>query len=258
MNEFEIITIENDESYVTIDTLVRFSGNGEEPIKALIRKYADKLEAKQEHFSKTVLKGNLKLLPKNNGGTTNWSKVRLNERQAMFLLTLMANSEQVVNFKDDMETEFYKYKNKAMEVKSPMQIVQEAIVIANEQIAKEKAAKQRALKMLNNASLIEYTNEDSNDDIPVEEFCKMLSDKYSVMIGRTMCYMILRELKLVMAESTKPSQRGLMVYLSYRKHERGYSTRVFVSKANKLSKYMLTFLVKNPEINDALGNPFDI
>jgi hypothetical protein len=69
MNEFKIITVEKDESFVTIETLVKFSGNSDQSIKELIRKYETKLEAKQNHFSNVVLKENLKLLPKNNGST---------------------------------------------------------------------------------------------------------------------------------------------------------------------------------------------
>ena len=50
----------------------------------------------------------------------------------------------------------------------------------------------------------------------------------------------------------------LLTLMGNSEHERGYFTRVFVDKADKLAKYMLKFLVSNPEINDALGNPFDI
>jgi len=250
--EFKIVTVEADEAFVTVDTLVKFSGNTEYSVKELIRdNFDDIMEFSNGGATPRELK--------RESGSIIWAKVRLNEDQASYTLTLMANSPEVKLFKKNLIKEFRRLKStNTVETKSPMQLIQEAIVLANEQVAKEKAAKQRALKMLNNATLIEYTNHESDDCIPMEEFCKMISDKYSVMVGRTIVYQILREMGLVMTGSTKPTQRGLLVYLSYRKHERGYATRVFINKANKLSKYMLTFLVKNPEINDALGNPFEI
>ncbi len=253
MEKFKIVTIEKDEAFVTVDTLVKFSGNGEEAIKSSILKYKEELLdfSKEKPFFLTISEGRHK-------GNINWLSIKLNEDQATFLLSLMQNTPEVVKFKVNLVKEFRKLKNLALEVKSPMQLIQEAIVLANEQVEKEKAAKARALNMLQNAKLIEATNEENDDDISVEEFCKMISDKFSVLIGRTMVYHILREMGLIMRDSTKPTQRGLMVYLRYRKHERGYATRVFIHKADKLSKYMLKFLVNNPEINEALGNPFDI
>jgi len=248
-DNFEIVTIENDEAFVTVDTMVKFSGNADYSVKELIREN-----------EKDILEfgGSTPKWEKTENGRFKWDTVRLNEDQASYLLTLMANSPQVKLFKKNLIKEFRRLKDLALEVKSPMQLIQEAIILANEQVEKEKAAKARALNMLQNAKLIEATNEENDDDISVEEFCKMISDKFSVLIGRTMVYHILREMGLVMKDSTKPTQRGLMVYLRYRKHERGYSTRVFIHKADKLSKYMLKFLVNNPEINEALGNPFDI
>ena len=252
MNGFQIITIENDESFVTIDTLVKFSGNAEKAIKTSINKYKTELEGfSEKHFSTLSIKGA-------NNGAMDWSLVRLNEDQATFLLSLMQNTDEVVKFKINLVKEFRRLKNKEIIQLSPMEQMKASLVFASEQVAKEKAAKSRALNMLENAKLIEATNEGTRDDVPVEEFCKMLSDKFSVMIGRTLVYQILREMGLVMQESNKPTQRGLLVYLSFRKHERNYSTRVFVNRADKLSKYMLRFLVANPEVNEALGNPFDI
>ena len=43
MEDFKIITIENDESFVTIDTLVKFSGNALEAVKTSILKYEEEL-----------------------------------------------------------------------------------------------------------------------------------------------------------------------------------------------------------------------
>jgi len=249
--EFKIITVENDESFVTIDTLIKFSGNVEYSVKELIRENeSDIMEFRNE--------GSTPNFEKSEKGNIKWKLVRLNEDQASFILTLMANSPEVKLFKKNLIKEFRALKNQVLEIKSPMQLIQEAIVLANEQVEKERSAKERALNMIQTAKLIESTNEESKKDVSVEEFCKMISDKYSVLVGRTLIYHILREMGLVMKDSTKPTQRGLMVYLAYRKHERGYSTRIFRDKANKLAKYMLTFLANNREINDALGNPFEI
>jgi phage regulator Rha-like protein len=257
MNEFEIITVENDESFVTIGTLVKFSGNDEKPIKALIRKYIDKIEAKSCAFSKSSDPFKFpRLANGTNENSLDWSNITLNERQAMFLLTLMANSEQVVNFKDKLEEEFYKFKNKEVVTLSPLQLANQTLTIVAEALDKETKQKEKALKMLETAKIIEINQLVSDMDISVDEFCKIVSDKLdNVMLGRTTCYIIFREIGLVEKTSTRPTQRGMSLYLSYRKHDYGLSTRVFTDKANQLIKLMIKTLSENRNLNELLGNP---
>jgi phage anti-repressor protein len=177
-------------------------------------------------------------------------------------LCMLTKTDKAMNYRNyliNIEKEYIKnLQNKTVPTKTPIELAQEAIEALTIQLEKEKKAKERANKMLDSTKLIEVTNEETDEDISVEEFCKMISDKFSILIGRTTVYAILREMGLIMHDSTKPTQRGLLIYLRYRKHEKGYSTRVFIGKADKLSKYMLKFLATNPEINEALGNPFDI
>jgi phosphoenolpyruvate synthase/pyruvate phosphate dikinase len=95
MNEFKIITIENNESFVTIETLVKFSGNAEKHVKKLIREYEEDISEFDDAFSKRPLKDNLKYFTRNVGNEISWKLVELNEDQASYVLTLMVNSPEV-------------------------------------------------------------------------------------------------------------------------------------------------------------------
>ena len=178
MQEYNIITVENDESFVTIETLVKFSGNEEEAIKSLIRKYQTKLEAKQ--ISNSVLNVNLKLLPAGVSGNINWAKVKLNERQATFLLTLMGNSEKVVEFKDNLETEFYSYRSKIKPLTQieTLQVIVNSMVEHEQKISKAQSTAANALGLAEKHDYI-IENNKSQEIRPQKGFYskKTLADK---------------------------------------------------------------------------------
>jgi len=110
MEDFKIITIENNESYVTIDTLVKFSGNAETAIKSSVLKYEVELggfglrNCKEKANFLKIKKGRHK-------GNMDWSTVRFNEDQATFLLSLMQNTPEVVRFKVNLVKEFRRLKD---------------------------------------------------------------------------------------------------------------------------------------------------
>jgi CRISPR/Cas system CSM-associated protein Csm2 small subunit len=259
--EFNIVTIEDDSAYVTIETLVKFSGNGEKPIKALIRKYESRLESKSSAFSKSSDSFKFpRLSSGTNENSINWSEVKLNERQAMFLLTLMANSEQVVNFKDDMETEFYKYKTKRITPQlSPMEQIQAALALADVEIAKERKRKDTVQKILDKTvTVFDNTHEDMlEEDIGLQELCQILTTRATdVIVGRNTLYRILRSMKLVTQDGRKPTQYGSKTYLDYRHGTHGYSTRIPEDRIGKLISAIIKHLLNNDEMNEALGYPF--
>jgi len=134
----------------------------------------------------------------------------------------------------------------------------ELLELTQTRLIEIKKQKEKAVKMMETAKMIEFNNTNQDDTISMAEFAHILSDRFGVIVGRNIIYVILREMGLVMQSSTQPSQRGMLVYLAYRKHDHGYSTRVFADKANQLSKYIIKFLSNNEMFNDAIGNPFQI
>ena len=129
MEDFKIITIENNESYVTIDTLIKFSGNAEEAVRTSLRKYRKEIEIVGKKPFCTVVSGGL------NDGRVDWPSVKLNEDHASFVLTLMQNTPEVVKFKMDLVMEFSRFRNKekAIPVLTPLQHMEIANQMQNHQ-----------------------------------------------------------------------------------------------------------------------------
>lgn len=139
---------------------------------------------------------------------------------------------------------------------SPLEQISNALLLANEEMKKATVREQKALKMLEVAKTIEINQHSTDKDISVGEFCKVVSDKLDgVMLGRTNAYILLRALKLVESKSSRPTQYGLSIYCTYRKHDYGYSTRIYADKADQLLKLMIKHLSSNEELNDMLGHP---
>ena len=126
--EFKIIRLDEEEAYVTTEDLAKFSKNDVKSVKRLLNKYEEKLmefsdtvyivsktDANTEVISNHSLKGSLQF-PKNVGGETDFKKLKLNEHQTMFALMTMNNSDEVIEFKRKVTTDFFKLKayNKAL------------------------------------------------------------------------------------------------------------------------------------------------
>ena len=98
--EFKIITINDKEKegYVSLDALVKFSGNKYESTRDLVTKHKEVVER---------LGGKFKL---RNNGQTDFKSVTFNEQQSAYIITLMSNTPEVLLFKETLIKEFYKYK----------------------------------------------------------------------------------------------------------------------------------------------------
>lgn len=132
----------------------------------------------------------------------------------------------------------------------------ELLQLTSEALANEEVKREKAERLLEQAKVIGNATKYTNDTFSVDEFCKIISSKLeNVSLGRTTCYIILRSMKLVEKTSTKPSQYGMQLYLDYRSHDYGFSTRIHKDKADSLVKYMIKHLQKNTELNEALAFP---
>ena len=259
MEDFKIITIENNESYVTIDTLVKFSGNAETAIKSSVLKYEVELggfglrNCKEKANFLKIKKGRHK-------GNMDWSTVRFNEDQATFLLSLMQNTPEVVRFKVNLVKEFRRLKDSKSQqtMLTPiqhMEIANQMLVAENIQYEKKLAQNKRMIASMN---IIESSTHDTGTTIPIEEFCKIVTDVIEgAKLGRTKCYTILRSMDFVMMKVNRPTQRGIeRKYVDYVEHGGRYSTVLYINKANGLIKLMVKHLQDNDILNEALGYPF--
>ena len=102
-----LITIENQTPVVSLDTIANFSGIDTKSTKSLIRTYKSKLEdLVGTEFEEISGRSEI-----------DWNKVRLNEDAASFLLTLMKNSDTVVEFKFALIKQFKNMRNELTEMK---------------------------------------------------------------------------------------------------------------------------------------------
>ena len=139
---------------------------------------------------------------------------------------------------------------------TPLEIAHNALLTTSQALSDEIAERQKVEKMLEVAKVVELAGCSSDNDISVDEFCKIITSSLeNTNLGRTKCYIIFRAIGLVETQSTRPTQRGMTVYLDYRKHEFGYSTRVIKAKGSNLIKLMIRTLRNKPNLNSALGYP---
>ena len=132
-----IVTINNQESVVSLNDIVKYSGNKTESVKRLIKTHQDRLigfsqiSNPTENFLKRYTKGN-------NTGDIDWDNTLLNEPQTMFLMTLLKNSEEVVEFKDKLIHQFTNMHKTLIEVRE-----QALVDYHKEEIARVKAEKRK-------------------------------------------------------------------------------------------------------------------
>jgi len=111
-----IVSLNNQESVVSLNDIVKYSGNKEKSVRDLVLKYTDRLE-KHNRSLNADLKETEFLPSSKSGQNVDWSKVVLNEPQAMFLMTLLKNSEEVVEFKDKLIHQFTDMRNNLIEIR---------------------------------------------------------------------------------------------------------------------------------------------
>ena len=255
MVDFKIITIENDESFVTIDTLVKFSGNAEDSVRQLIRKNKEDLVefglAYRAEFSKTDILKESELT---------YSELRFSEDAASYLLTLMANSPEVKLFKKNLIKEFRRLKNQGEVVLTPMQHMELANKMLLEQAENDKKELEFKAKLLKgNETLIQNIADDVDDsEIDMEEYCQLLSSRATdTYLGRTKVYELLRLMRLVKVGKTTPTQYATEAgLLKRRHHENGVSTKVVRERMSLLTAKVIKYLLNNPDVNESLGFPF--
>jgi len=190
--------------------------------------------------------------------------------QEMFLLDRDAFSYFIMSFtgdkarrwKMDYIKAFNKMENELLSSKTLTPI--EHMAIANKMLLEEVEAKEKLLiqnrKVMENLKLIEYSTHDTGTTIPVEEFCKIISDVVEGSnLGRTKAYQLLRSMNFVLLRTTTPTQESMTRgYLNYVENiQDNYTTVVYTHKANKLIKLMVKHLQDNGVLNELLNYPFN-
>jgi len=185
-----------------------------------------------------------------------------NKEQPMYLLDRDFFSFIVMGFTGSKADEWKLLYIKAFNemekrLTQPKELTTEDLLkLTSERLAESEQRAVQAEKLLEQAKIIAKATEDSNETYSIDEFCKIISSKLeNVNLGRTRCYILLRALGLVELKSTRPLQSATKIYLDYRKHDYGYSTRVYVDKADQLIKLMIKHLQSNKQLNSALGYP---
>ena len=84
---YSLIDIEKEEMFVSLDTIVKFTGNAEGSVKRLIRENKDNLAQLGLSYGSGLWISNPEDL--------NYSELKFNEDSSTYLITLMANSPKV-------------------------------------------------------------------------------------------------------------------------------------------------------------------
>jgi phage regulator Rha-like protein len=94
----------SEEPYTTSRIISEYGGQKHRAIRQLIKTYINKFQKLgRVTFEMTPLK--------TKGGFQNVKIYKINEQQATFLITLMKNTEKVVNFKFELTKQFYEMRN---------------------------------------------------------------------------------------------------------------------------------------------------
>jgi len=109
----ELVEVQNGQAFVSLDTMVKFSENTEKTIRNVVAKNIERLESLIETESlpeqQALVKKTLSFPRHRSGarkGKLDWSKIKFNRDQAAFLVTLMDNTEPVVEFKYNLIKQF--------------------------------------------------------------------------------------------------------------------------------------------------------
>lgn len=134
---YKIINIEDEDMFVSLDTIVKFTENEYKSVQKLIR--ANKLDLE-------TLNG-FKFEEISSRSEIDWYKVRLNEDASTYLITLMANSEKVKSFKFNLVVDFKKARKEIRDrICEINQIQIDSITLENQQKETQLQIAQQNLK----------------------------------------------------------------------------------------------------------------
>lgn len=142
-----------------------------------------------------------------------------------------------------------------IELEKPKELsIPELLAISTKALTESHARELVTQKMLSAVTIIQSAVTDTENTLSIDEFVKLTNDKLGGLnIGRTALYAVLRKMKLVETTSTKPTQYGTSVYLTWKKHNHVYATRIYVDKADQLIKRIVKHVTEHQELNKALG-----
>lgn len=105
----------NEEPFTTSETISEYAGIEHRAVRQLIRKYISDLEL----FGKTTFQ-----MSKIKDDPGRKSKIyRLNEQQAILIITYLDNTEPVRKFKQLLAKQFYEMKQELLKLKSSVKVV---------------------------------------------------------------------------------------------------------------------------------------
>ena len=95
---------------------------------------------------------------------------------------------------------------------TPLEVAHNALLTTTKALSDEIEERQKVEKMLEVAKTIELASCASENDISIDEFCKIVTSSLeNTNLGRTKCYIIFRAIGLVETQSTRPTQRGMAI-----------------------------------------------
>jgi hypothetical protein len=130
--------LKEQKGFVTVDTIVNFTGNKEKAVKELVRNNISDLIEFGLHYSDK----NMSVL---NGENLNYSELRFTEASVTYLITLMRNSDTVKLFKKNLVSDFYKLKQFTEEQTKKLHTLQ---LNAKDQVIAELSKKDKEFKTI--------------------------------------------------------------------------------------------------------------
>ncbi len=146
-----LITIKQGSAIVTMDTIEKFSGHKTKSLRDVIHANESDIldmslaESPKKASGENSPQQTLRLPAHSSGankGKVDWSRVEFDEKQSMYLLTLLGNTEQVKIFKKNLVTQFFKMRDEVMFIR--------------EQAIREEAQKQIAKVIEDSKKLNDY------------------------------------------------------------------------------------------------------
>jgi len=136
-----LITIKNTQPVITMNTLEQFSGHDEKSIQNVIRGNEKDLLEMSMSWEENYSQQDLSLPLHTNGtnkGKVNWLNVVFDEKQSMYLLTLLGNTKKVKAFKKQLVNEFFTMRTEivSIEIKAIQENANKQILLVKEESRK--------------------------------------------------------------------------------------------------------------------------
>ena len=137
----ELVSLKQGKAVITVQTIVEASGNTENAVQKAIKNSEQDLYDLFLVEPESDLKSDLReWLPRSKTGKSiKWSQVVLEEDQAYFLITLLDNTDRVVEFKKSMIGAFRKMRNEILYLR------EQALITDGEKKVIDAVAEARAL-----------------------------------------------------------------------------------------------------------------